>query len=229
MNELVFKSQKGNSVTTSLLVAEKFEKEHKNVLRDINNLISSNLSLSKMFYKSEYCDSSNRSQPYYIMNRDGFSLLVMGFTGEKALQFKIEFIEAFNKLESAIKQIPNFNNPVEAARAWADEYEAKQIAENKVKELEPKAEVFDNIANADGLSTMNEVAKAIGIGRNTMMAKLRELSVLMYNNTPFQKYIKAGYFEVKIKTIFKGDKSENKSTTYVTGKGITYLSKIFKK
>ena len=86
-------------------IAENFGKEHKNVKRDIEKLISSNLSVSKMFVLSEYKDSMNRTQTMYYMNRDGFSLLVMGFTGGRALDWKLKYIEAFNKMEQALQDL----------------------------------------------------------------------------------------------------------------------------
>ena len=87
MDRLVFKSSKGNPVTTSLIVAEIFEKDHKNVIQSIENLVAEN-SAAKFFYKTTY-ENRGKQYPMYLMNRDGFSLLVMGFTGEKALRFKI--------------------------------------------------------------------------------------------------------------------------------------------
>jgi anti-repressor protein len=131
MEELVFKSAKGNPVTTSLLVAIKFGKEHKDVIRAIKNLINSAQNCAHFYYSTTYTDSRNRHQEMFIMNRDGFSLLVMGFTGPEALQFKLDFIVAFNKMEQQLKSLailPNFKNPVEAARAWADAEEKRQIA-----------------------------------------------------------------------------------------------------
>ncbi len=81
MKDLVFKSSKGNPVTTSLLVAEKFGKRHDHVLRDIRNIISnsSTQNWGQYYYLSSYKDLSGKSNEMYIMNRDGFSLLVMGF------------------------------------------------------------------------------------------------------------------------------------------------------
>ncbi len=97
---------------TSLDVAETFGKEHKNVLRDIENIrkeLSSDLSgtnsaeFSALFYESNYKASNGKKNPMYIMNRDGFTLLVMGYTGEKAMQFKLAYIKQFNAMETALK------------------------------------------------------------------------------------------------------------------------------
>lgn len=118
MNELVFFGQEtGQAVTSSRKVAEVFEKEHKNVLRDIDNLLNScnsleineSSKLSRHLFEEFYEEvpapnGGTRKLRYYLMNRDGFTLLAMGFTGEKALKFKLAYIEAFNLMEEEIKQ-----------------------------------------------------------------------------------------------------------------------------
>lgn len=103
MNELVFKSENGNLVTTSKLVAEKFGKEHKNVLDAVRKICSSAENSAQLYESATYEDSTGRRNEMIVMNRDGFSLLAMGFTGEKALQFKIDFIAAFNKMVNTLK------------------------------------------------------------------------------------------------------------------------------
>ncbi|QVI34741.1 Rha family transcriptional regulator [Lacticaseibacillus chiayiensis] len=98
----------GQAVTTSLQVAEAFSKDHKNVLRDINNLVEGGQlnfeQTHKMFSESTYVNEQNgQSYPMYYMNRDGFSLLAMGFTGQKALKFKLAYIKQFNQMEQALR------------------------------------------------------------------------------------------------------------------------------
>ena len=110
MNNLVVLKNK-QATTTSQMVAQKFNKNHQHVMRDIRKL-HEELGLSKigltkfkeMFQENTYVNSQNKKQPMYIMNRDGFMLLVMGFTGKKALQIKLQFIEAFNLMEEYIKK-----------------------------------------------------------------------------------------------------------------------------
>ena len=103
MNELVIMKSK-QALTTSLKVAETFSKEHKVVMRAIKNLAAQNCTVEKMFVESTYVDSRGHEQPMYYMNRDGFTLLAMGFTGKDAMKFKLEYIEAFNEMEKAIKE-----------------------------------------------------------------------------------------------------------------------------
>lgn len=107
--EITGKQNQEMITTSSRQVAEKFEKEHKNVVRDIEKLsreIGSNLSLS-YFILSDYKDSMNRNQTEYLLTRDGFSLLAMGFTGEKVLKWKLEYIRAFNEMEAELKRLYN--------------------------------------------------------------------------------------------------------------------------
>ena len=117
MNELVFKSEKGNPVTNSLLVARKFEKEHRHVLEAIRELLQraenqvaeKKETCKSMFYETAYIDENNFERPLFIMNEDGFSLLAMGFTGEKALSFKLDFIKDSAE-NDVINSVPCFYN-----------------------------------------------------------------------------------------------------------------------
>ncbi len=106
-------------VVSSRTVAEDFEKEHAKVLRSILELsseITPKLALS-YFIKSEYKDSMNRTQIEYLLTRDGFSLLVMGFTGSKALNWKLKYIQAFNEMEKELKRLYNERKQWEIERA----------------------------------------------------------------------------------------------------------------
>lgn len=90
------------TVVTSLDVAETFGKEHKHVLRDIRELECSNEFRQSNFGQSEYLNEQNHRQPMYYITRDGFTLLVMGYTGEKAMKFKEAYIRQFNAMEKAL-------------------------------------------------------------------------------------------------------------------------------
>lgn len=103
MNELVH-LENDEAVCSSLEIAEKFGKRHNNVLRSIGGLLK-NEETKKMFKKSVYIDNQNKQEyPMCLMNRDGFSLLVMGFTGKKALDWKLKYINAFNQMENIIRE-----------------------------------------------------------------------------------------------------------------------------
>lgn len=92
-------------LTSSKSVAERFNKRHADVIRAIEKYIELSLTDAKlrplkfMFIESNYKDAKGELRPEYLMNRDGFSFLVMSFTGEEAMEWKLKYIEAFNKLE----------------------------------------------------------------------------------------------------------------------------------
>ncbi|MDQ5983903.1 MAG: hypothetical protein RUMPE_01346 [Eubacteriales bacterium SKADARSKE-1] len=100
-------------------VAEDFGKEHKHVIRDIEKLIlevGPKLDLP-YFTKTNYIDCCNREQTEFLLTRDGFSLLVMGFTGEKALKWKLKYIKAFNAMEKELKRLYEERKKWEIERA----------------------------------------------------------------------------------------------------------------
>ena len=90
-------------VVSSLQVAENFGKQHKHVLEAIEKITAENSAVTEMFYETTYKTGTGRNYKMYLMTRDGFSLLVMGFTGKDALDWKIKYIQAFNAMERQIK------------------------------------------------------------------------------------------------------------------------------
>ena len=92
----------GKMFTTSLTVANAFEKEHKNVLQSILNLECSKQFNELNFQPVEYKDAKGEMRPAYRLTRDGFAFLAMGFTGKKAALWKEKFLEAFNSMEAAL-------------------------------------------------------------------------------------------------------------------------------
>ena len=106
MNDIILSTQNGEPVASSRDVAKRFGKEHRNVMRDIENLMSEGvlkIEQTPLFFKSEYTHPQNHQKyPMYLMNRDGFSLLAMGFTGKEAVQWKLKYIAAFNAMEKQL-------------------------------------------------------------------------------------------------------------------------------
>ena len=101
MNELVM-VENNQVVVSSRQVAENFGKQHKDVLESIRGILAAENSATKFFYESTF-ENRGKQYPEYLMNRDGFSLLVMGFTGEKALEWKVKYINAFNAMEQELR------------------------------------------------------------------------------------------------------------------------------
>lgn len=105
MNNLInVTRQDGILVVSSREVARNFEKNHQHILRDIDGLKEGVQNWTDLFLETNYVHEQNKQEYREIlMNRDGFTLLAMGFTGKKALEWKLKYIEAFNKMENAIK------------------------------------------------------------------------------------------------------------------------------
>ena len=114
MNKLInIENHDGQLVVTSRQIAEDFEKEHKNVLQTISNLAAENSAVKNLIIESTY-EVRGKEYPEYLLNRDGFSLLVMSFTGAKALEWKLKYIEAFNKMEQSLREIPMLSKELQA-------------------------------------------------------------------------------------------------------------------
>lgn len=96
----------GKATTTSMVVAEYFGKRHADVIRSIESMLQdADIFSRRNFALAEYTDEQGKPRPMYELDRDGFTLLAMGFTGKQALQFKLSYIDAFNKAEETLKQI----------------------------------------------------------------------------------------------------------------------------
>lgn len=225
-------------VVSSRDVSEHFGKQHKHILESIEKMKAENSALIKMFFPTTYKVNGNKkSYPMYLMNRDGFSLLVMGFTGKKALEWKVKYIEAFNAMEqqlAAAQQNKELELPKDypsALRALATQCEVnlKLVEENKI--LAPKAEFYDAVADSESLTSMGDVAKILarGIGRNKLYKILRENNVLQKDNIPYQRFVDADYFKVIETNFMANGNSVVVKTTYVKQRGIDYIRKLLDK
>lgn len=137
-------------VTTSLKVAEIFEKEHRDVMKSIRNLTAQNFAVKKMFVEESYLNSRNQQQPMFYMNRDGFTLLAMGFTGSKAMEFKLKYIEAFNKMEKQIKEETKFRLPTNLNEMSTMFY---SVMKDQDKKIEEQGEKVNFLMNLSGLTS----------------------------------------------------------------------------
>lgn len=174
-NLVIMKDQQ--AVTTSLQVAEVFGKEHKVVLKAIDELkegVAQNY--ADLFYEDTYIHPQNK-QKYrqIIMNRDGFTLLAMGFTGKKALQFKLQYINAFNEMEKTIKEksvsIPTTKRGLAllALEASEETNQRVDVIEQEVfdlKENQPLPQGEYSIISSRINKRVYEVADAYSINRS---------------------------------------------------------------
>lgn len=103
--EIILGNRNGQPTATSREVAEHFGKRHDHVMRDIEEIIAGlpKIGETPLFFKTTYIATNKQEYPMYEMNRDGFTLLAMGFTGKKALEWKLKYIQAFNEMEELLK------------------------------------------------------------------------------------------------------------------------------
>ncbi|WP_277264805.1 phage regulatory protein/antirepressor Ant [Prevotella corporis] len=242
MENLVIQSSQGRDVTTSLIVAQVFGKEHSKVCRDIENL-----SCSKSFRVANFGEATfenkktGQNHKMYQMTKDGFSFLVMGYTGDKAGNFKEMFINEFNKREMMLKsddyilarsQEILHNRLQLAEQQLLQANERITMQDNQIKKLQPKADFADAAFNADGCVDIGQAAKILKLpfGRNTLFKKLREQGVFFAGkNEPKQRFVQAGYF---ILTELPPIKRDNHPDLIVmkcvcTQKGLAYINHLF--
>jgi len=113
-NLINIKNENGQLTVTSRQIADNFGREHKGVLDTIRNLTAENYAVKSLMIKSNY-EVRGKQYPEYLLTKDGFSLLVMGFTGSKALDWKLKYIEAFNNMENTLKSVqPKLSKELQA-------------------------------------------------------------------------------------------------------------------
>ncbi len=235
MTELVIMRDQ-QAVTTSVAVAETFGKSHKHVLESIDNLTVENPAVKTMFAEGTYTNSRGRDYRMMYMNRDGFTMLAMGFTGKKALGFKLDYINAFNTLEAQAKQLQQdsymIQDPVERANKWIEEEKERQALATENKALKPMAEIGTKLLQSDDLISVNSLAKLLSsngltIGRNRLFTYLRNSGYLINRgedrNLPTQKAIDLGLFKVVEKPYTRDGEIKLGKTTKVTAKGQQYF------
>jgi len=244
MNNLVIMKNQ-QAVTSSLQVAETFGKQHKDVLEAIKakiNTAENSALLNQMFSKGTYKASNGKTNPMYYMNRDGFSFIVMGFTGHKADSFKLEYISAFNQLEKAVKEQSKdsymIEDPVARAKKWIEEQRELQRLHDENTIMQPKALFADAVATAHTTILVGELAKLIKqngveIGPQRLFKWLRANGYLIKRkgsdwNMPTQKSMSMKLFKVKEGSVQNPDGSVRiTKTPKVTGKGQQYFINKF--
>ena len=230
------------AVTSSLKVAEVFEKGHQHVLRDIDNLKKDLSNFGQMFAEGAEPDSYGRDRRVYYMNRDGFTLLAMGFTGKEALKFKLKYIEAFNAMEAEIKKAHLSSymiaDPIKRAEKWIEEETLRKEQAAEIERMRPK-EIFSDAITASNTSILvGDLAKilkgnGVDIGQKRLFNWMRENGYLIKGqrsdrNMPTQRSMDMGLFEIKESSYISGDGVNHiTKTPKVTGKGQKYFINKF--
>ena len=203
-------------VVSSRAVAEAFGKEHKDVMRAIRNLETTEEFRRRNFAQSSYLNEQQRDMPEYLMTRDGFTFLAMGFTGPRAAVFKEAYINAFNKMEAELnnrkqasledmyKAITTPDAIMQIAANWKADRERMLELEAKVIEDYPKVVFHDTIQaiDSEGILVKDMAALLTNAGYKTgthrLFAWLREQGYLCKNagywNKPKQWAIDTGFF-----------------------------------
>jgi Rha family phage regulatory protein len=235
MTGLVYRGKDNQPLTNSLLVAETFGKEHRNVLRDIKNLIEGGVLKNEqtpMFEETTYISEQNKqSYPLYVMNQDGFTLLAMGFNGKKAMEFKLKYIEAFNAMKKQIEQskpsVPQ--NYLEALKSLVKAEEEKQqlalenkqkdetiitISKanvelgNKITEMLPKVSYYDRILQSNATMTITQIAQDYGMSAIAMNKELESMRIQHKERGQwilYAQFLKGGYVHSRAVDIIRKD------------------------
>lgn len=248
MNQLVI-THNQQAVTSSLQVAETFEKRHDNVMADIKKLTTENSGVKNLFHEATYTNERGREYPMCYMNRDGFTLLAMGFTGSKALQFKLKYIEAFNKMEQQLKQrtltqeelIKQFGLPAnykEALQHLAGYVEENEQLKAEIESNKEKVVLANAITTSDEGLLIEAAAKymrqnGVDIGRDRLFKRLRNQGYLVSRkgrewNMPTQKSLNQGLMKIHCHLYYdsEGELKTNRQVV-VTGKGLMFFINKF--
>ncbi len=226
-------------VTSSRVIAETFGKRHDHVLRDIETLVKGlpkSGDTPSLFFKTFEANQQNgQSYPLYYMTRDGFSLLVMGLKGAKALEWKMKYINAFNQMEEQLKNPFVSDIPKtlpDALIAYAHALEEKDKALKQIEADKPKVALANAISVSDDDIPVGSMAKVLcqngyQTGRSRFFAWLRENDFLIKEgkekNQPRQEWIEKGFFKVREVPYKIGTRTQINIRTYITPKGQEYF------
>lgn len=240
-NPIVF-TKDGEVFANSRDVAAFFGKRHHHVLDAISNLIKQepNLGLTS-FRETPYVDPQNgQSYKSFDMDRDGFTLLAMGFTGSRALKWKLRYIEAFNAMEAELRRVANsgpmidLNDPAALRGLLLNYSERAEQLEKRVQELQPSQEALQRIAEADGSLCITDAAKALQMRPKDLFAWLRQNGWIYRrpgsgHDLGYQSKTTTGLLEHKVTTVLRADGSEKVTEQVrVTPKGLTKLAALIK-
>ena len=239
MNDIILSTQNGEPVVSSRQIAESFGKEHKHVLDAVKKLVAENSAAKSMFHLSSF-ENRGKKYPMYLMNRDGFSLLAMGFTGKEAVQWKLKYIAAFNEMEKQLAQRPPLSRSELMAQALIAAHDELEHKNAQIEEMTPKAVFADAVRASKSSILIGELAKilrqnGVDIGPNRLFDWLRANGYLIRRNgtdrnMPTQRAVEMGLFEIKESTVVHSDGHTTiNKTPKVTGKGQVYFVNLFLK
>lgn len=236
---LVTTNNQGKNITTSLIVAQVFEKDHDKVCRDIKNLACSEQFRAANFGDSYYVTQQGKSLPMYELTKDGFSFLVMGYTGAKAGEFKEKFISEFNRREALLtnddyiisRALSVLNERTRALENQLCQKDEKlKLQEHVIKQAAPKVEYYDEVLQSESLIATNVIAKELGMSAITLNKILQQKKII-YNSAGtwvlYAKYQNKGYTGTKTHDYKDSLGNERTSIqTYWTEKGRKFIHEV---
>jgi phage antirepressor YoqD-like protein len=224
MSNITVQNINSELVVDSRLIAQELWITHHTLKGTIRNYSKDLEEFGNLGCTTAGVQGTSSYETFYYLNEDQANLLVTYSNNtEQVRAAKIHIIKAFKAAKQALIQAaPKLPTTyLDALKELVASEEQKQLLEQEVKVLTPKAEVYDKIAVSKNNISVGEAAKILGTGQNKLFEKLRDEQILMQNNLPYQQYINQGYFDVVVKTknnlVF--------STTVVTPKGLTWLAK----
>lgn len=176
-------------------------------------------------YSAQYQDSTGRSLPCFNLNRDLTDTLLTGYSAK----MRLAVILRWRELESQqAVTLPNFNDPAASARAWAEQFELKQAAQEALAIAAPKAEFVDRYVDGTGLKGFRQVAKLLSAKENELREFLVD-SKIQYRLggewCAYQNHIDAGRFQVRTGTSSHSDHVYNEAK--FTPKGVAWLAGLW--
>ena len=226
-----------NLRTNSRIIAEAFEKRHDNVQRDIRALIAANPDWGVLnFEDTPYVDAQNgQTYQMYEMTRDGYSMLVMGFTGKKAMDWKIKFLAAFNAMEAKLRApMIDVRDRGQLTQIAIQLIEVNQEQAKQIEAMRDDVAALERIAKADGSLSVTEAAKNLGIRPKDLFDWLSH-NGWIYKRAGaahwlgYQPKCNQGLMEHKSTTVTRADGSEKiTEQVRITAKGLSVLAKLIK-
>ena len=223
----------GQKMVSSRDVAENFEKEHKDVIRSVENIKAQNCALTSMFFKTTYTAGTGKAYPMYLMNRDGFSLLAMGFTGSKAMEWKLKYIQAFNVMERKLN-IPESDDMILSRAVLIANKKVEQLQNTNIQlvqenaKLKPASDYAHAVLMSDEKLTVKQIAQNYGMTSQKLNSILEEMGIQYKVNKQwilYRKYQGKGYV---VGVPFDIGNGKTKERTYWTRKGQAFLYKKLK-
>lgn len=215
---------------TSAEIADLVDSRHDVVKKSIDRLIERGVIASPPMV-----EKATAGRPVQIYSFSGAkgkrdSIIVVA---QLSPEFTARLVDRWQELEASNKpQLPDFTNPAVAARAWADKVEAVMQLESKVAADAPKVDFADRVEKSSGV-LIGHFAKAIGVGPNRLFAWMRANGYLIATagsryNTPYQKYLERGYFDVTESSYDANGETRASFTTHITGKGQLRITSALK-